>query len=107
MEINLNDFPTWLKNERKRRGFTQIELGEISDVQPNTICIYEHRRCYPDYKVFIKLLKGLGYSATIELKPLEQTVCARCEGCVFEKDDYCTKFVKECELVRECPYFDE
>ena len=110
MEIDLRDINRFIASERKRRHLTKKDLGEASGVSPNTICVYETKDQLPDYKCFLKLLNGLGYSTKVELKDLEdgeKVNTFSCDGCLYKNGSYCTHFAKAISNVVDCPYTQE
>ena len=100
--IDLNNFDKWLKAQRKSRKLSKKDLGDMCDVSPNTLSIYETRQKYPDYKTFIKILNGLGYSAMIDLHDLQDDNFIHADLC-----EECINYLNgECVL-DECPYYTQ
>ena len=107
MEIDLKNINEFIKKERERQHLTKKELGDKSGVSPNTLCIYETHDMYPDFKVFMQILNGLGFSTKIEIRPLEngeKVYKQSCYGCVFKEGRYCSKQEKLISRIHDCPY---
>ena len=67
VELDLLEFNEFIYEERKRQGMNQNQLSKASGVDHTMISRYEN---FKDLKVstMVKLLKGLGYSAIIEIR---------------------------------------
>lgn len=107
MEVDLREVNAFITEERKKKQMTKKDLCEAAGIHKNTLTLYETKNQYPDFKCFIKILNGLGYSATISLKPLEDGELIApfsCDGCLFKNGSYCSHHAKAISTIKDCPY---
>lgn len=56
---------TILKNVRKQKGISQVELGRILSLADTTISSYERGNSQPDFETILKILNACDYDLLI------------------------------------------
>lgn len=72
--------PTLLEIERRRRGWSQTELGRRAGVHPTTISLLEQRRYLPGAATLAKLSIALGVRAGAAETLLDEIEIAETEA---------------------------